>query len=624
MKRNIKIEFSLRLIENDMAQTERFPQIRAFLDAHFDREYPKSVEFDENNLKKEYTFRVEGSLSSRKGNLIPPSSSLVITSWAQRTNEFGAPCLMDTGTTHITLGELMASNGKLVKDLDLVLHTTIQIGAREPKGVEKAKLRFTLLKIEDGGIRLLENHLFLKSNIGDLQKSLVEYIKTTVEFEQNMKDTIPGTSQIRCPFDYSESGIEMTGSIPLPAAAYTKYEIPVTNELFWKNAFSRIMIRDNLSVHDFHNLNIDGRARATVLTVVYPVQYLDYISDTVERNNRHWKYQAQLKQGYENFGDALATWSGDCEDLAGAIMQVYDAFINFNFTDKTLLKMQKIAKNYIPMMSLDVVHGAKVADENAPKGAHMNINFLSIDYVRKSLRNNEKGRYIESKIQWPKKTKSNLPVVIGEGTGMYEPLGYHDDLQEIRRYVYTMRSLQGFKKPITHERGSDSQFFLGSLLGMTNYFFNRGYNIGAFWYGTKSIESNAAPTRGIYYKELANESDKLSFIPQPPIPKQVMDVINEATLLRIPPQPLVLTKKRVTIRNEHLDYIVKDIERLNRPSAPKDQAVPIYIRPHQIDENLAHQIATELRGKNRVWKVSYELENITDDLYGYRVMIYVN
>lgn len=98
-------------------------------------------------------------------------------------------------------------------------------------------------------------------------------------------------------------------AIPLPAAAYMRYEIPETNQAFWDNAFKTVMERDGLSVHDFDALSQDDKASMMIKTNVFLVQYLDYISDTVERNNRHSLYQARLKQGYENFGDPLVSYA---------------------------------------------------------------------------------------------------------------------------------------------------------------------------------------------------------------------------------------------------------------------------------------------------------------------------
>lgn len=82
-------------------------------------------------------------------------------------------------------------------------------------------------------------------------------------------------------------------------------ERPRSNGTFWTNAFERVMTRDGKKTSDWQHMSITQRARMTIKLVVYPVQYMPYIGDKIDRNRRGQIYKASLKVGMEDFGDAL-------------------------------------------------------------------------------------------------------------------------------------------------------------------------------------------------------------------------------------------------------------------------------------------------------------------------------
>ena len=326
--RNVSIAFKIKYTECELAPdfAEKSPKLRIYLDGHFQRKQIE-VKLDEYNLNKVYNGKVEGKLPRRNGPL-PKTAAMGIASFVQRENEFGAPCFMDAGTTHVTIGEIVESiqrDGQFKKELPLLLHTTKALGQPGETALEKGKIMVTI----DAKDVHLDNTPFmqgpspLSAPVSQVSESMVQYIQSTMEKESSMGNTIDGTDRVRSPFFYGEAGIEWQEleqeseaidknvavnvdyklpSIPLPAAAYMRYEIPETNQAFWDNAFKNVMERDGMSVHDFPNLSLDDKAATMVKINVFLVQYLDYISDTVERNTRHGKYQARLKEGYENFG----------------------------------------------------------------------------------------------------------------------------------------------------------------------------------------------------------------------------------------------------------------------------------------------------------------------------------
>ena len=68
------------------------------------------------------------------------------------------------------------------------------------------------------------------------------------------------------------------------------------------------MRRDGRKPQDWRTMNLVERARMTIKLVVYPVQYMPYIGDKIDRNRRGRTYRVQLKQGMEDFGDALGKY----------------------------------------------------------------------------------------------------------------------------------------------------------------------------------------------------------------------------------------------------------------------------------------------------------------------------
>ncbi|HEY9818429.1 MAG TPA: hypothetical protein V6D20_21855, partial [Candidatus Obscuribacterales bacterium] len=289
---------------------------------------------------------------------------------------------------------------------------------------------------------------------------------------QHVGDTIPNTERIQAPYDISESGLEFTGGVPLPAMAYVKYETPKSNGRFWDNALEVVLRREQPAQRpeDYMKMNHTRQAQTMALICVYVAQYLDYISDEVDRNTRFKRYLNQLKQGYENFGDAGVTWSGDCEDTGMMIAATFDSLAEATlegsrYKDVFKHMQQKVMPYYIPLMSLDVVHGAKVSDDTEQVGAHLNTMFVPTHYFKRCLEKSKSGRAISKKVHWPSleaHKKEDWPTLTGEGTGMYGPLGLLAEEHEVdaiakqRALVYGMPSLDGFKKDLVHEHGTPS------------------------------------------------------------------------------------------------------------------------------------------------------------------------
>lgn len=615
----IRIPLKLTFVESNLSPAESHPQIKCYLDAHFDRE-AVTIQLDRVGA----TYNVEVSGSSSLG--LNPQRALCFASMAWRPNASGSPCLQDTGVAHITFGEIaegLSQGGSFEKDCPLLMHTA--------QGYNKGTVRIHIDKVI--GVRF-DNHLGVT-----IESSCVPlingYINETLQEEQGMPETFQGTENMRIPFDYSEAGIQTTHGTPLPAVSFVLTETPKTNDGYWKNAYETIMARDGLAPEDWTRLNLAGQARATILMVAYAAHYFDYVSDTVDRNTRFAQYSARLVEGYENFGDALAmAGSGDCEDLGKVIKQAMNAFIGHTFPQdwSTHKRMQAIAREYLPILSLDVVRGAQVADQVEHYGAHMNDNFPSQYKFRQWLGRTREGRKFLQTLPSERKGEvslteaecEDLPFLVGEGTGMYEPYGYENPLLPLMAYVYRAPSLAGFKKPILHKKGEPGSFFVGSLVGLTDYYYRQGAHAPlGFWYCSKQ---GSKLSRGVSYADMMNDGENVAVKVQPLVPRSMMPTILEAISRRVPPDPLTLNPGTHAGRKRHsvLERVCKAVEGFQRAPGSIHNKVPVYIRPHQLDASAANAMIGDFSRLERVWKVAYHLEEITDKMWGYRMEIFVS
>ena len=586
----LKIKFSLKLIENNLSDNEKEPFFNVFLDRRFERK-PVKINLNAKNVT------VSGSIDSQN---IPQTAALILSGFAHRYNKEGYRETLDIGMNHIFLKDILNKGSRKFK---LPIHMNTIRG-----GVEKAKVRLTIHSVDSGNIQI-SNQVFNG-------RFMAEYINGTIAAESRMANTILGTENMRVPYDMSESGIELTGGVPLPALAYVDYETPKSNEKFWKNALKQVMNRDGYHESEFYKLDIEQQARVFAQIVCYCPQYLDYVADTVDLNKRGSKINYKLIQGCENFGDSLVTWSGDCEDLGTGILMCFDSFKSSVFTHPTLIKLQEIADQYLGLLSLDVVNGAQVVDKNSPKGAHMNVNLVPIHMFRKMT-----SKEFDSNVShlYPDHLDERLPFMVGEGTGMLEPLGVKDLKTNLKAKIYGLPSLRGFKKPISRSRKDPGRFLVGSLNGFTNFFLKRGMAVGAMVYTTKHPDNSI--TRGAFYTDMINDSRDVGLLVHKPLGKNEMDIIKEAVMYRDPPHDLIITNEKAKKPNAHLEKISKKINKLGRSGT--NNFVPIYVRPHQIDERVTRDIIRDLQRVSDVWKVEYSLEMVTDQVWGYEMKIYM-
>lgn len=312
--------------------------------------------------------------------------------------------------------------------------------------------------------------------------------------------------------------------------------------------------------------------------------------------------------------------------MGSAILQSTNSLIEHRFKQngpfyKQMAEIQSIMRQYVPPLSLDVVRGAQVSDRVQNYGAHMNDNFIPQQMFKQWMEKTRDGRLISKNMPWESKSIENLPFLVGEGTGMYEPYGVDNPLLPIMGYVYQCKSLEGFKKPITRKPGQTGNFFVGSLVGLTDYFYKRGTKTPhSFWYTTDG-------KRGASYEDMMNNPERVGIKIHPPVSASVMSEMAEKTLRRLPPEPLILSPLAKDAKRHHnsiLNHICKSVEQWNRPKGNMYQKVPVYVRSHQLSTEIGNEIISDFKKLGRIWKVDYELEEITDKIFGYKMNVYVN
>ena len=285
--------------------------------------------------------------------------------------------------------------------------------------------------------------------------------------------------------------------------------------------------------------------------------------------------------------------------------------------------MQSISRQYVSNLSLDLVNGAQASDRVRRYGAHMNDNLVPQHMFRQWLKCTPEGTKLERNLPWGKEPiMENLPFMVGEGTGMLEAYGYENPHLELMQYVYSMPELEVYKKPIPRREKQPGGFLVGALVGLSDYNYRLGakYPMG-FWYVDRS---RGGISRGISYQDMMENSPNVGIIPHPFVSEPIMREMREKVLRRVPPEPLVLTKVNGGHKNKYLDHIVRSVQDLHRPHGNPHNRVPVYVRTHQINEAQARRIAAGFAQKDRIWKVDYVMEPVTDDMFAYRMNVYVH
>lgn len=655
--RQVQIDFDLQYVECDLAD-ERFenhPVVQLYLSRQFDRRATTggqvSIPLDEHHLGKVYSGTLSGTLS-RKHNGIPSMSAIGIRSYAQHREDHGHPCFVNVGTSHAYMGNVISEyqqKGSYNHKHDLLMRTTVVgVNSQVKKGVVRIKVK--AIRVGHGINGLDDTASPLQAPIAQTEQLLSSYIQQTIQIEQQLPDVIDGMSRIRAPMDISQEGIESTGDAFLPIAAFAMREIPETNEAFYENALTMVMRRRNMQREQFKTLSQHEKVRLLGCVLGHAVQSFDYIGDAVELSNRNNPYSRRQKVGDEEFSDAFFTIGGDCEDTALSTYINKQGFENTPLVNKDLKELQRLSKKYVSLLTLAVVHGAKAGDHTEQVGAHMYHVMVPEHQMREGLQRTGPGRqmlaqmgpmeaykgkspFVNASTSGARSTHAttlkNLPPISVEGTGVIDPLGYKDPIIEKRRYLAQhMTAYTWAKTEIPHEEQGESGFYYVDVSGVTSHYIDQGVNIGSFWYGTVDPEHHqyTGMKRGVLYTDRLKDSNRFALMPQPPMSKQIMDVIEAANALQPPPRPLTLHYDQDMGPDTHplLDDLCQHVESLGRDaSGAGTDSVDLYILPSQLTRQEIEEMKSNANEADRLVKAAYVKENVTNDIWIYRVQLYI-
>lgn len=658
--RMVRLQFEVRYVECALAPKvlENKPVLQMFLGAQFVRDRETggvvNIPLDEDDRTAKYVGTLVGTLH-RDHHEIPPMSAIGMCSYALHRNDFGHKGYVNVGTSYALLQNVLRDvkqKGVYEGRHDLMMHTVVVTG-NDP--IKKGTIELRVTRVDTGpaltaavnafvqstSASRLTNVASLRGNPQQVADTLNTYIESTVVLEQSMRDTLKNTERMHAFMDISETGSQMIPGAPgsfLPVAAFAMVETPRANEGYFRNAYERIMKRRQLTLGAWHDFDVKEKARTMAQVLCYAVQTFDYIGDAVEMSSRLEKIVSRRHVGNEEFSDIWYSLVGDCEDGGRGIYATYKAFVATPLSDPALQEMQNLARQYVPLMTLSVVHGAKIGDEEG-FGAHMYLPLMPRPQFNAGLARTPQGRQFLERTQpatplladnaGAESQHDALPFMFCEGTGRIDPLGYKDPLFEARVYIgKNMPSVAGFKKEIPREEGAPSGFYYANLLGITGEFMEQqGVPVGGFVFCQHNAADNSL-SRGSLFTDMVNGASNVAILPQPAVPPPVMAMIGEAIALRPPARPLEFDPSKPVAgspTNAHWDRFVKGVKAFGRqaPAVPPSGPIDIVARPHQFNEAVIQQMLSDTAQLERIYDAAYEVEHVTNDIYHYRVQLWV-
>lgn len=651
--RALRLKLQIRYAECNLAPRviENHPMLQVFLGSQFVRDLETggviNIKLNEDDLTQTYEHTLVGTLK-REHREIPAMCAIGLNSYAVHRNDFNHKCYVNVGTSYALLSDVLRdikAKGVYDRDHALMMHTVVVTG-NEPVRKGIINLRITEAEVGPALVAAVKSFIAapavgaLQGNAEQVAATLNAYIESTVALEQSLPDTLPRTDRMHAFMDISETGAQMLGApgLFLPVAAFAMIETPRGNEGFFLEAYKRVMARRGYSLGAWHDFDTKEKARTWALVMCDAVQTFDYIGDAVELSSRMERIMQRRHVGNEEFSLIWNSLAGDCEDGEHGITATCKAFAAIgNLQHPDLREMQRIQAEYIKLGTLSVVHGAKIGDEEG-FGAHMYLPMMPRAQFMAALCRTPQGRVFAERVlpatpfvgddpvadAW----KRELPFLFGEGTGRIDPLGRHDSIMEQRRYIATqMPSVAGFKKEIPREEGAPSSFYYANLLGITDQFMEQnGVPVAGFIFC--QVGKDGALTRGCLFEDLVNGRDNVALLPQPPVPQPVMAMIGEAVALRPPARPLEFHADRKVAgpaRDPHWDRYVAAVKGMKRaaPKVPPAEPVDMVVRPHQYSEATMQQMIYETQQLDRIYDASYEVEHVTNDIYHYRVKLWV-
>lgn len=588
---------------------ESEPEMYAWLDQNFDTRKQLVRLEPMRDRRGRYLVRLRGK--PRYGGRIPMNARIGFQMFVTTHNDQGYRCKVDAGVDSMLLTEAQVGS---TKELVFKMKTA--------KDYIKGKIRVKVKEVNLGeGITVDGQCLIGDADHAEfVGQEIMQYIQETIHCSKNLGDKSEILSRIRAPAYLGETGFELTNGTPLPSAAFMMYQVPISNEAFWKNSYEVVMQRHGLRPSDFANLREEDKARVMLQMSVYLPQSLPYIGDHINRNRRVARYQKYLEGAIENFGQSSVTWSGDCEDLAQGIMTTLESMQQMNFSPQIggpYKEIQGIARNYTSFMTLCSVTSAAVGQSSQGIGAHMNVFMLPNSYVKECIQRGSPE--IANQFPFnPAYMRRDLPVLTGEGTGVFESTKIGDTMQRQRQLINSMPSMSCFKKSIVHKQGAASSFYLGALTGFTRKFYKDGYPAIAFWFADEN------GCRGVKFTDLEQKSDKIRLVAQPMMSDTLLEICKEATKIRIPPNDLTIgangnakdlelspeQREDVLVMCKNIQNQVHNLER--SPKNKKAPGISVQIPASMFRKTDVEAIVADVRRNSSIYDMNYYLEKTVD------------
>lgn len=153
--------------------------------------------------------------------------------------------------------------------------------------------------------------------------------------------------------------------------------------------------------------------------------------------------------------------------------------------------------------------------------------------------------------------ESDMPILIGEGTGMLNSGGEDDPCYDVslRKLIYTCKAMKASKKPLYPPKGT-SPFYKAILFGCTNRFI-RDYNIGSFRFCKKTNTSSVFGLhkstefhRGILFADLIAMDPNIAVIPYGDLSKDksefdnlTLHIMEDTLKVRLKLKPILVYDK---------------------------------------------------------------------------------
>ena len=370
----------------------------------------------------------------------------------------------------------------------------------------------------------------------------------------------------------------------LPAVMFHVFDIPESYEEYWTNALNICLEREGLmTLSEFRNGkgNAHYVAKKMMQCATLYVNYCKYITDKADKNDRSKsKYYNKLKVVLMESFDGIrprhdkGCCCGDCEDFGKEEMVETFEFSNFGkmlkhslktmsgmhrAEDPALIRLGNIRRKYYIFAALGGVSSATINGDYANldnMSAHEFDIAIPISYFYAMLNRGSDyaGPNCNSTIL---KTEDmdvglDLPILIGEGTGLLEPTGTEKDVNpEMRSQIEGSYGspFEGLRKMFYYDKYTGSRFYQTITTLFTNEFFHNGRsNCGEFimaysnptrYRNTNSKSGRINYTYGVRFTDITRKSENPCLIAQPEISSPLFNYMKNLQENEHPIQPII-------------------------------------------------------------------------------------